>query len=123
MFVHARQRFETVAAARLFADLAAEGLHPELIDRCQWVVEFVPEPSVDLETGEVSFWDDPELPRRDCGAECIGYDEGWACAAGHGHVFAEVREAQGWEYAEDEEEERRLARAGVRPVPVGAAFG
>ncbi len=40
----------------------------------------------------------------------------YACDGGHDHVPAEVREAQGWDYAADEDEAALLARAGVRPV-------
>ena len=58
---------------------------------------------------------------RDCGANTIVTDRGWGCEAGHGHTFAEVRHAEGWTYAECEDEVKALAKAGVRGVPV--AFG
>jgi hypothetical protein len=42
----------------------------------------------------------------------------YACIGGHDHVPAEVRFEQGWDYAEDDDEARRLAQAGTRPVQV-----
>lgn len=40
----------------------------------------------------------------------------YECLAGHDHVPADVRDAQGWDYAGDEGEARLLARAGTVPV-------
>src|ERR1043165_1282904 len=52
--------------------------------------------------------------------ECdeLAWDDGRArvCEAGHEHVWAEARAREGWEYAEDADEARRLAKAGVMPV-------
>lgn len=43
-------------------------------------------------------------------------ERGYTCEAGHDHVYAEVRDREGWEYAEDEDEARQLARADATPV-------
>jgi hypothetical protein len=43
-------------------------------------------------------------------ADGSGYD----CEAGHEHTYAEARQAQGWDYA-DEDEAAGLAKAGVEP--------
>lgn len=50
-----------------------------------------------------------------CGAPVTEDARGWACDAGHSHVFGEVRFAEGWDYAEDEGDARNLTRAGVEP--------
>jgi hypothetical protein len=44
-------------------------------------------------------------------ADGTGYD----CLRGHEHTTAEARQAQGWEYCEDDDEAKQLARAGVEP--------
>lgn len=61
---------------------------------------------------------------RECGAEAIVDSRGFTCAVGHGHVYAEIRHAEGWEYAEDADEAMRLVRAGVEPrdIVTGIAF-
>lgn len=52
--------------------------------------------------------------------ECkaLAWDTGRAlvCEDGHEHVWAEARAAEGWDYAEDAEEARRLAKVGVASV-------
>ena len=59
--------------------------------------------------------DEDGVTYYDCGARTrfradgTGYD----CDLGHEHTYAEAREAQGWDYAEDAEEAKRLARVGV----------
>lgn len=62
---------------------------------CDWLVE---RHSFDDETGE----------RHDfiveCGATAVTDDRGFHCEAGHEHVELEVRLAEGWDYASDEEE-------------------
>ena len=50
------------------------------------------------------------------GAEAIATARGWTCAAGHEHVTAEARHAEGWEYAECYDEAKALAAAGVEPL-------
>jgi hypothetical protein len=53
---------------------------------------------------------------RECDA--LSWDNGRAfvCEAGHEHVWAEARAREGWEYAEDADEARSLAKAGIMPV-------
>lgn len=69
--------------------------------RCDWHVED------ENEDGPFS---------RACRALAWETPDGWECEAGHAHVSAEHREAQGWDYAEDAEEARRLAKVGVMPM-------
>lgn len=86
---------------------------------CDWLVE------------RVDGWDDEEYGQYDfeevivpCGAEAIVDSRGFTCTAGHSHVYAEIRRAEGWEYAEDADEASRMARAGVEPRDLvsGGAF-
>lgn len=49
---------------------------------------------------------------RECGAAAIVSDAGFWCEAGHAHVSAQVRDAEGWDYAEDDADARRLLAAG-----------
>lgn len=51
----------------------------------------------------------------ECGARARPTDTGWRCEAGHEHVEAEARSAQGWDYAADEGEAAGIACAGVEP--------
>lgn len=39
----------------------------------------------------------------ECGAVAVGTERGFTCLAGHGHVRAEVRHNEGWDYFEDDE--------------------
>lgn len=81
---------------------------------CNWLVERPAPWYYDEETGE--SWGGEDGPViEDCGADAIVTDRGFTCSAGHGHVYAEIRNAEGWEYAEDADEAKRLARAGVEP--------
>lgn len=82
------------------ASCDAEDGHPATWP-CAWLVEHYTEDGVSA---------------RDCGAPAWETPTGWRCRDGHEHVRAEVRYAQGWEYAEDAEEARHMARNGVRPV-------
>ena len=54
---------------------------------------------------------------EECGADAIfrADDSGWDCVAGHEHTDAQARWEQGWDYAEDDGEARRLAANGVEP--------
>jgi hypothetical protein len=52
----------------------------------------------------------------ECGAESYGDDRGYQCSAGHSHVYAEVRAAEGWDYASDPLEAEALRRNGVDAV-------
>lgn len=114
-FTYKGQTFETVWAARK----VFEGFELAPVP-CSWAVEYIPAPIENPETGEVEFYDDPWPLVRDCGAEVVFYERGWACAAGHSHVYAEVRDREGWDYAEDEGDVRTLAAAGKVAVPMGS---
>lgn len=83
----------------------------ELFD-CDWLVR---RPAGFIDDGEGGLIDVDEaiLP---CGAEAWPTDDGWACAAGHFHVRAEVLDTRGLAWAEDEFEAEGLAKAGVVPL-------
>jgi hypothetical protein len=126
MFTCNGQRFETVAIARRVAvdgwthvPAAAPDTDGNVVGGCNWMVHYVPEPMYCEETGDVDYWDDPELPIRDCGAEVAYSDHRWECAAGHEHTSAEERERLGFDYAEDDYDAAVIARGGRRPVPMG----
>jgi hypothetical protein len=53
---------------------------------------------------------------RPCNAAARETEHGFKCEAGHEHVNAQTRYDEGWDYAEDAEEARYLARNGVMPV-------
>lgn len=55
---------------------------------------------------------------RECGAESWEMEggRGYECAFGHSHVSAEVRAAEGWDYASDAEEATRMRRNGIDAV-------
>lgn len=79
---------------------------------CDWLVErFTPGEYV----GDEGDWLEGVTLVEDCGAEAIYDDRGFTCDAGHSHVRAEIRNAEGWEYAEDADEASRLTKAGVEP--------
>lgn len=73
---------------------------------CDWLV-----PLVNPEDGEVSV-----------AVECGGLSwhlpdgRGYTCEYGHDHVYAEVRQKEGWDYVVDPEEAGLLAGRGVVPV-------
>jgi len=71
------------------------------ISRCDWLVERQSE-------------DGPVIV--ECGADAIWDDWGFECAAGHSHVTAEQRRAEGWDYAEDDMEAKRMAAHGIVPM-------
>lgn len=77
---------------------------------CHWIVERY-EGWVDEETGQTESW----LVNVECGAEAIGTERGWACAAGHEHVNAQTRMNERWDYAEDADEAMGMVRVGVQP--------
>jgi len=72
------------------------------------------------EEGEYESYDEVVF----CGAEAIVDARGFECAVGHSHVYAEIRHAEGWEYAEDDNEASRLIKAGVEPrdLVTGGSF-
>ena len=126
MFTAHGHRFETVTIARLVVLLgwthvpaAAPDADGNLVGGCTWMVEYVPAPIVCDETGEVDFWDDPQLPIRDCGAEAAYSEHEFRCAAGHEHTSAELRDRQGWDYADSEWDVAVLALAGKTYRPAG----
>ncbi|HET6286473.1 MAG TPA: hypothetical protein VFG15_06950 [Amycolatopsis sp.] len=43
-------------------------------------------------------------------------DRGYACEHGHTHIYAEVRQLEGWDYAADPEEAGLLAGRGIQPA-------
>ncbi|GAA2679024.1 MULTISPECIES: hypothetical protein [Actinosynnema] len=43
-------------------------------------------------------------------------DRGHTCEHGHDHIYADVREREGWDYAADPDEAGLLAGRGVHPV-------
>lgn len=101
-FIHGNkkcgQRHETVAEARA----CNEGR----LGSCGWLVE----------RRRYDFDGIEERYETECGATAIFTDEGWSCAAGHSHVYSEVRHQQGWDYAHDDEEAYLLAYYGTTPV-------
>jgi hypothetical protein len=79
---------------------------------CSWVVQ--------------SRYDDGSYFYHDCGAPTRYTDEArgiYECDRGHDHVPAEVRQAEGWDYAADQGEAEQLTRNGVRPMQMdGSAW-
>ena len=110
-----RETHESIHAVR--ACYAGETIAP-----CTWLVKRTYS-FVDEETGE--WWGGEDGPVvEDCGAEAIFTDRGFECSAGHSHVFAEIRNAEGWDYAEDRGEAERLSKYGTEPrdLVTGGAF-
>lgn len=79
------------------------------LHKCDWLVNRVG--GWVSEEGEYESYDEVAF----CGAEAVVDARGFKCAAGHSHVYSDIRFAEGWEYAEDGEEAARLAKAGVQP--------
>jgi len=82
---------------------------------CDWLVERA---WYDPETGDGGVVVVP------CGAHAFITDRGWGCEAGHEHVTAEVRHAEGWDYADADEMAAYYAgtfRGGFEPVPMGVS--
>jgi hypothetical protein len=95
MFIHTKcgQRHDQIAVARL--------CERGETTPCTWMIEYTIE---------------GERYVRDCGAPAWETARGWECQDGHGHVYAEIRDAEGWDYAADSDEAGLLAGAGVDPV-------
>lgn len=53
---------------------------------------------------------------EECDALSWWDERGTYCEAGHEHVWAEARAAEGWDYAEDIDEANRLRKLGVQVV-------
>jgi hypothetical protein len=71
---------------------------------CTWLIE--------------GRYDDGSKFTRNCGAPTRYTDEArgiYECSAGHDHVPAQVRAAEGWDYAEDGDEAKRLTFHGTEP--------
>lgn len=127
MFTINGQQFTTVAIARLVvlagwthvAAAAPDEFGNPGRGGCNWLVEYIPEPCTDPETGEDCYYDDPSPMIVECGAEVAYTDERWQCAAGHEHVSAEARDREGWDYAEDDYDAAVIAKGGRQPVPMG----
>lgn len=77
---------------------------------CGWLIE------VTTEVGDDEWGYEPYTRIVDCGALAFATDRGWHCEAGHDYVTAEVRHAERWDYASDEEEARQLRKYGVDAV-------
>ena len=90
---------------------------------CTWLVERLVG-GYYVEYDGQDDWVEAYTSVEDCGAEAIYTDRGFECAAGHSHVSMYARQAEGWDYAEDEIEAGRMARAGVEPrdMATGAPF-
>lgn len=71
---------------------------------CTWLIE--------------GRYDDGSRFTYECGEPTtLNGEEGeYECAAGHSHVPAWVRADQGWDYAEDDEEAKRLRSVGIDAV-------
>lgn len=89
----------------------ARACHEGRVTPCGWLVERVVG-WVDEETGDSDY----AQVEGDCGADAVHTDRGWSCEAGHSHVTAETRHAEGWDYAESYGEALALAGAGVEPI-------
>ncbi len=76
--------------------------HHGLVFACPWLVQ--------------RGWDeDGQQVIAECGAAAWEHPRGFACEAGHEHIDAQTRAAEGWEYAEDAGEAANLVKAGVQP--------
>ena len=88
---------------------------------CNWLVErFYPGEYV----GDEGDWMEEQTLTEDCGAEAIYSDRGFTCDVGHSHVNIQYRRNEGWDYAEDAMEAKRLTAAGTEPrdFVTGGAF-
>lgn len=83
------------------------------IEPCYWLIE-----------GWIEDFDGGHKAIIECGADAIYDGRGFECVAGHSHVAADVRQAEGWDYAEDRGEAAALVRAGTEPrdLVTGGAF-
>jgi hypothetical protein len=108
--------------AQVFACYVAAGL-VEGWFLCTWMVrhsERCTDRGIYTDDGEFIMCgacEDGGYQVEDCGAPARLLEDGtgFECMAGHSHIDAEARQAQGWEYAEDRYEAKRLVMAGVEP--------
>jgi hypothetical protein len=86
-----------------FHDLVADARRCESQDwfRCSWLIER------STEDGLIAV---------DCGAWAKADDRGWQCEAGHSHVYMDVRDTEGWDYADGDGEAKQLLGLGVDVV-------
>lgn len=79
---------------------------------CDWLVQL---PGIE----ETDF--QPRIV--ECGSSAIADERGFHCEAGHEHVNTETREAEGWDYASDEEEAAVRAKYGYESrLPSGHVY-
>lgn len=64
----------------------------------------------------VEVWREGECYPQECGAASWENERGYECEAGHSHVYAEVRDREGWDYASDAEEAEMMRRNGLDAV-------
>ncbi len=69
---------------------------------CSWLIELP--------------YDDGTTCAVECGALSLETEHGYSCEAGHSHTDAQYMAEQGLAYASDDEEARRLMKAGVQPL-------
>ncbi len=62
--------------------------------------------------------EDGEAIIAECFGEVTDTERGWTCTHGHEYVAADVRWAEGWDYASDEEEATQLRKYGTDAVLV-----
>jgi hypothetical protein len=100
---HTHERVEQVRVCFEAAHDEARGIE---VWPCSWLLE--------------GRYDDGSIFTFECGQPTRFTPErgdgAYECLAGHDHVPAWVRDAQGWDYAEDPDEAKQLAQAGTRPV-------
>jgi hypothetical protein len=61
-------------------------------------------------------WGEDGMYVVECGALSWEDERGYGCEAGHTHVYAEVRHAEGWDYASDAEEADIMRKNGLDAV-------
>ncbi|MFJ3182595.1 hypothetical protein ACIPJN_29975 [Streptomyces sp. NPDC086796] len=75
-------------------------------------------PADDLDANDLCGWlvaghDEDGPTAYECRAPVQHTNSGYSCARGHAHTYAEVRAAEGWDYASDPVEAELLAHFGV----------
>jgi hypothetical protein len=103
-----RHQHESVAQVRECFQAAADEKDGMDVWPCSWLLE--------------GRYDDGSVFYYECGAPTryTGNRGSYECTRKHDHTPVEVRDEQGWDYAEDAQEAAQLAHAGVRPVPMSA---
>ncbi|GIH95313.1 hypothetical protein ACFFMN_23415 [Planobispora siamensis] len=93
---HCQDRHATVTAVRA----CSQGIQ---VTPCHWLVD-------------CGYDEDGGMIATACGADSYTTDYGWRCTAGHSHVSAEVRAAEGWDYVTEDEAAGYLKNTGRTPV-------